>query len=47
MHEHIGIAVAIQTEPSGVIEGNTSKDQRSTGHQAVDVVSVANAHLQR
>ena len=45
MHQHIGIAVAIQAKTIGMVQGHTPEDEGPSGHQPMDVVSVADAQL--
>jgi hypothetical protein len=42
VHEHIGIAVAIEAQASGMVQLHPTQDQGPAGHQPVDVVAVAN-----
>jgi len=45
VHQHIGIAVAIEAEPLGMLEPLPPQDQRPARHQAVDVVAVADSQV--
>ena len=45
VHQHIGIAVAIEAEASGVLQGLAAQDQWAPRHQPVDVVAVADADV--
>ena len=47
MHEHIGIAVAIQAQSVGMLQGHTAENQGAASHQPVDVVAVADSNLHR
>ena len=47
MHQHIGIAVAIQAQAIGVLQPLAAQDQRPAWHQAVNVVAVADSQLHR
>ena len=47
VHQHVGIAVAIEPQAGGMLEPLAAQDQRPAGHQTVDVVAVADAQLHR
>jgi hypothetical protein len=45
VHQHVGVAVAVEPQPIGVLKELPTQDQRPPRHQPVDVVSVADPQV--
>jgi hypothetical protein len=47
VHQHVGIAMAIQAQAIGVLQPLATQDQWPAWHQSVNVVAIADSQLHR